>query len=293
MDPEIEVNTDENKSEAPVSFVEDGSDTIVTVGEEKRESGRSNDDERWREAQANQARLADAFNDLRSRFTGGGGSQPNPAPTPPDPYQAQEDAITEEERALGIQWEAHKVSGIFATKPELLREFDGKARALQQRRNNIAAQRAVANAMPQFIAAAQAQHYNQQYSDVRGNPQANQYARGQYDILRAQGHPDSPETVDMAMNAARRAFSLGRGRYSPTERDREQLTGFSSTRRTNMEAKNNVVKMGKAEKGMAMAMYGQHFNGDEKKVYSTWAKNVGLRAQKNLARTRNARGQFT
>lgn len=291
MDPDIEINTDEKRDETPVSFIDDGSDTIVTVGEEKKEQPR--DDDRWREANANQARLANAFDDLRSRLAGGGGGGSAPSPNAPDPWKAQEDAIADEERALGIQWEAHKASGTFVTRPELLKEFDGKARVLQQRRMDISAQRAIQAATPHLLAATQAQTYRQQYSDVQSNPNANQYARGQYDMLRAQGHPDSPETVDLAMNAARRAFNLRGARSAPTDRDRDQLTGYSNTRRTNMDQKSNVVKMGKAEKGMAMAMYGQSFNGDEKKVYSTWAKNVGLRAQKAIARSRNARGQFT
>lgn len=290
MDPDIEINTDDKREDNAVSFVDDGSDTIVTVGEERKEQPR--DDDRWRQAEEDRRRLASSFDELRSRLAGGNNGS-GQAPSAPDPYKSQEDAITEEERALGIQWEAHKVSGIFQSKPELLKEFDGKARDLQQRRVNIATQRAIANAMPQIIGATQAQSYRQQYGDVQSHPNANQYARGQYDILRAQGHPDSPDTVDLAMNAARRAFNLRGARSAPTDRDRDQLTGYSNTRRTNMDPKSNVVKMGKAEKGMAMAMYGQSFNGDEKKVYSTWAKNVGLRAQKAIAKSRNARGQFT
>lgn len=290
MDPEVEVSTEpEKKDETPVSFVDDGGETIVTIGKEKEESAsRTNDDERWREANANQARLANAFDDLRSRLAGGsGGSHQTPTQTP-DPWKPQEDAITEEERALGIQWEAHKASGTFRTKPELLQEFDAKARALQQRRVDIATERAISRAMPQFVAAAQRQQYAAQYGDVQSNPQANQYARGQYDILRAQGHPDSPETVDLAMNAARRAFGLRSSRYQPTERDRDQLSGFTNTRRTNVDTKSNVVKMGKSEKVMAMAMYGNAFNGDEKKVYSTWAKNIGMRAKKAYEKVRSS-----
>lgn len=291
MADEIEFTDTEKKDETPVSFVEDGSDTIVTVGKEKEDgaSGRA-DDERWRQAEESQQRLARGFDDLRSRLTGGGGGNPNPPPAAPDPWKSQEEAIANEERALGIQWEAHKVSGIFASKPELLTEFDGKARALQQRRTDIAAQRAISAAMPQFLAATQAQQYRTQYSDVQTHPNANQYARGQYDILRSQGHPDNAATVEIAMNAARREFGLGGRRNSPTDRDRDQLTGYSNTRRTNMDPKSNTVKMGKSEKIMAMAMYGQAFNGDEKKVYSTWAKNVGLRASKAAQKSRNARG---
>jgi hypothetical protein len=289
MADEIEVELDDKKDETPVSFIEDGDETVVTVGKEKQDGGGRGDDERWRQAEHNQARLANAFDDLRSRLTSGGGPNANPAPAQSDPWKAQEDAISEEERALGIQWEAHKVSGIFRSKPELLREFDDKARALTQRRNNIAAERAVQSAMPSFIAAAQQQQYRAKYSDVQTNPNANRYARGHYDQLIARGYPDTPDTVDLAMNAARREFNLGGARSSPTDRDRDQLTGYSNTRRTNMEPKNNTVKMGKSEKVMAMAMYGQAFNGDEKKVYATWAKNVGLRAQKAQQRARNAR----
>lgn len=285
MGDEIEVSTDDKKDETPVSFVEDDGATLVTVGDEKKD-GRA-DDDRWRQAEESQQRLARGFDELRSRLTGGS-SQPNPQAPPSDPWKHQEDAITEEERALGIQWEAHKAARTLTG--ELVKEFDGKARSLQQRRIDIATNRAVQNAMPAFVQASQRQQYAQQYSDVQSHPQANQYARGQYDILRAQGHADSPATVELAMNSARRAFGLGGGRNSPTDRDREQLTGFSGTRRTNMDPKSNVVKMGKSEKIMAMAMYGQAFNGDEKKVYSQWAKGPGIRAQKSMQQgRRNAR----
>lgn len=285
MGDELEVSTEpEKRDETPVSFVEDDGATLVTVGKEKEDAPRQ-DDERWRQAEENQQRLARGFDELRSRLTGGS-PQPNPQATQGDPWKSQEDAITEEERALGIQWEAHKAARTLTG--DLVKEFDGKARMLQQRRLDIATTRAVQNALPTFIQASQRQQYAQQYGDVQSHPQANQYARGQYDILRAQGHPDTPATVELAMNSARVAFGLGGSRQGPSARDREQLTGFSGTRRTNMEPKNNTVKMGKSEKIMAMAMYGQAFNGDEKKVYSQWAKGPGIRAQRASAKARGA-----
>lgn len=285
MDPEIEVSTEpDKKDETPVSFIESDDATLVTIGEEKKDAGR--DDDRWRAAEAQQNRLAADFADIRSRLTGGGGNNAPPQATQSDPWKAHEEAITEKERALGIQWEAHKAARSLT--PELLKEYDGKARALQQERIDISTQRAIQNVMPQFLAASTAQQFRQQYSDVQTNPQANRYARGHYDMLVAQGHPDNAETVALAMTAARRQFGLAGGRNQPTDRDREQLTGFSGTRRTNMEPKNNVVKLGKSEKVMAMAMYGNAFNGDEKKVYSQWAKGPGIRAQKASAKARSA-----
>lgn len=282
MGDEFEVSTEpEKRDETPVSFVEDDGATMVHIGEKKEDAPRQ-DEDRWRQGEEIQRGLARGFDDLRSRLTGGG-NQPNPQAAPVDRWKSQEDAITEEERALGIQWEAHKVARTLDG--NLVKEFDGKARALQQRRTDIAANRAIENAMPAFIQASQRQQYAQQYGDVQQHPQANIYARGQFDILRAQGHPDSPATVDLAMNAARSAFGIG-GNRAPSARDREQLTGYSGTRRTHMDPKSNVVKMGKSEKIMAMAMYGQAFNGDEKKVYSQWAKGPGIRAQKSMQQGR-------
>lgn len=285
MDPEIEVSTEpDKKDETPVSFVDHDGEMLVTVGEEKKSE--RNDDERWRAAEADRARLASDFADLRSRLAGGSGPQgPGPS-TAPDRWKAHEDAITEQERALGIQWEAHKASRSLT--PELLKDFDNKSRALQQQRHDIAAQRAINNALPQFMAASQEQRYQQQYGDVRGHGQANRWARGYYDQLVAQGAPESEDTVHTAMTAARQQFRLAGARMTPTEQDRQQLTGFSANGRKNMDPKNNVVKMGKAEKVMAMAMYGDRFNGDEKKTYAQWAKGPGIRAQKAAQKARSA-----
>lgn len=287
-DEEIEVSTEpDKKDETPVSFVETDGETLVTVGEEKKDGGARNDEERWRAAEANQNRLASDFADLRSRLAG------NPSPTQsgptagPDPWKAQEDAISEQERALGIQWEAHKAARSLT--PELLDQFDKKSRALHQERTNIAAQRAVQGMLPTIIAANQEQRYRAEYSDVRSNQAANRWARGHFDMLVAQGAPESEETVRQAMNAARVQFRLpGATRLQPTEQDRQQLTGFSASGRKNMEPKNNVVKMGKSEKIMAMAMYGDRFNGDEKKTYAQWAKGPGIRAQKAAQKARSA-----
>lgn len=289
MEDEVEVSTEpEKKEEAPVSFVESDGDTLVTVGDEKKD-GRSSghDEERWRTAEANQNRLASDFADLRTRLAGGSGNQGQRPTAPTDQWKAEEDSISEQERALGIQWEAHKAARSLS--PQLLNDFDQKSRALQQRRTDIAAQRAISQMIPQIVAANQEQQYRTEYSDVRSNPTANRWARGHFDMLVAQGAPETPETVRQAMNAARHQFRLpGAPKLQPTEQDRQQLTGFSASGRKNMEPKNNVVKMGKAEKVMAMAMYGDRFNGDEKKTYAQWAKGPGIKAQKAAQKARSA-----
>jgi hypothetical protein len=55
-----------------------------------------------------------------------------------------------------------------------------------------------------------------------------------------------------------------------------------------VDSKNNVVKMGKSEKIMAMAMYGDRNNGDEQKAYAQWAKGPGIKAQKAMQKARQA-----
>lgn len=294
MADDIEVQITDNQSppnnEPPVSFVESDGDTLIHVGEKESANGGSrprDDEERWRRAEESQNRLAAGFDELRSRMSGGSNPAQPTAPTGPDPWKSQEDALSERERALGIQWEAHKAAKSLT--PQLLHDFDQKSREIHQERINIATNRAMNNMMPQLLQATQAHQFQTEYSDVRNNPNANRWARGHYDMLVAQGAPDSPDTVRKAMNAARVQFRIGNYRMDPTDQDRQQLTGVSGTNRRTSDPKSTVVKMGKAEKGMAMEMYGDRFNGDERKAYAQWARGPGARAQKAAQAARRAR----
>lgn len=296
---EITVNDGQNggqnqtQNEPPVSFIDHEGDTLVHLGEKESSNagganGGSNsrhDEERWRRAEQQQESLAQGFNELRSRLNGGGNGSQGPGAS--DPYQAEEDAITAEERALGIQWEAHKAARTL-TQP-LLEDFDKKSRNLTQRRMGIAARRAMSEVVPSILQASQQQNIRNEHADVYSNPNATRFARGHYDQLVARGAPDSPETLRRAMNAARATFGIGAQRMDPTDQDRQQLQGFAGTNRRSADPKANVVKMGKAEKNMALAMYGDHFNGDEKKSYAQWARGPGIRAQRAAQAARRQR----
>ncbi len=287
MDEEIDVSEQPSKEEN-VSFIEDSDTTVVTVGEEKKDGNRAGNDEereRLRTAEAHQLRLAADIADLRA-IAIGRPSQTGGGPGP-DPWKTKEDSITQQERALGIQWEAHKAARTLT--PERLEEFDTKSRELQSQRMEIAASRAIANAMPSLVATTQEQRFRSEYSDVRADPLATRWARGEYDKLVAQGAPENEETIRQAMNAARRQFRLGGRSNTPTEQDRRQMTGYSGSGRATSGPKNNVVRMGKSEKIMAMAMYGDRFNGDEKKSYAAWAKGPGLRAAKAINASKSGR----
>jgi len=256
--------------EEQVNFIDTDGDTEVHIGGDKEsKKDTSASDERLARAEAEQAQLRGHLNNLYGTI------QQNNQPQQQDPYAAHLDEISDQERALGIQFEALRAAKGLNT--ENIKDFDNKARQLAQRRTDISAQRAIQGALPQLLNAQQVQHYKTTYSDVHGNDSALRYAKGRYDQLLAMGENDSPALVDRAMNDARIQFKLG-GKVSPNEQDKRQLSGVGGGGGRNGGPK--VVKMGKAEKAMAMALYGDKLNGDEKKVYAQWAKGPGARALK-------------
>lgn len=275
--------SDRDNKEDDVVFIEDGDETEIKVGKDETEASKPSGDpavsERLARAEAEQRQISNHLLNLQSQLQNGSGNQPNQQ----DPYESELDNIAEQERALGIQFEALRASK--GLNQQNIKEFDTKARSLAQRRSDISAERSLQRVMPQIVQNNQRAHFQSLYSDVMGNQAASTYAKGRYDMLRAMGEPDSPETVDKAMNDARIQFKMpGAKKFMPTDQDKNQLSGVGGGggRATNT----NVVKMGKAEKSMAMAMYGDRFNGDEKKAYAAWAKGPGLRANKAAAKGR-------
>lgn len=286
MEDDIEVNVSaDKKDETPVSFVESDNETLVHIGSPEKSNESKPEDERLRAAEQEQARLSRTVIELQSRLAGNNGNQPSSGGPSGDPYKASLDAITQRERALGIQWEAHKAARSLT--PQLLEQFDNESRELQQQRMDVSAQRAMAAMAPRIAEHTQQQQFRTEYADVWNNQNANRWARGHYDQLVASGAPETPDTVRAAMNAARVQFRMPGARSAPTDHDRQQFTGFSGQRRTSVDSKNNVVKMGKSEKIMAMAMYGDRNNGDEQKSYAQWAKGPGIRAQKAMQAARS------
>lgn len=261
-------------NEELVSFIDDGDSTDVQLEPSKKEKteSKSNNDERLARAELEQAQLRGHLNQLYGTIASGSNNK-----VEHDPYTSQLDEISEQERALGIQFEALRAAkGLTEAN---IKDFDNKARGLQQRRTDISTQRSIQAALPQLINAQQVNHYKTTYSDVHSNDNALRYAKSRYEMMLAEGESDSPQLVDRAMNDARIRFKLAGAKSAPTDQDRRQLAGVGGG--GGRSTSSNVVKMGKAEKAMAMALYGEKFNGDEKKVFATWAKGPGLRAKKS------------
>jgi hypothetical protein len=136
------------------------------------------------------------------------------------------------------------------------------AERMLERRSGVDAQRTTQNVMR---AAIRARH-----SDVYQKPAAVAYAEGEFRKLVATGRADSQETLELAMNAARRAFGLGK-EPGPTEAQRSRFAGPPRGQSSVREP--GVVRMTPELRRMANAKY-SHVK-DEEKRYKLWANNEG------------------
>lgn len=208
-------------------------------------------------------------------------------PTPQrDELEEAEREIHSRQKSLGIEFEVHRASKTLSA--EKAEAYDLQARELNQKLQNLAAQRAVRNMVPALVQAQEARHYQTLYADVHANPAALRYAKGRFEMLAARGEPQSPQLVEKAMGDARAQFGLSGGAREPSDADRSRYTGASGSASSRGGAPR--VKLGKSEQAMALSLYGDRFNGDEKKAFAAWAKGPGSKALKELNR-RSRQGQ--
>lgn len=109
------------------------------------------------------------------------------------------------------------------------------------------------------------------HEDVYQKPAAVAYAEGEFRKLRATGKPDSAETLDLAMNAARRAFGLSK-EPAPTETQKSRFTG-SPRGQAAPGREPGVVRMTPELRRMANAKY-SHVKSEEER-YKLWANKEG------------------
>lgn len=274
----------ENEVDDNVSFIDDDAgDTIIELGSSSKKDEPSDKDDRLRRAEEELANLRSSIQSNQQQHFG---NQRQPVQMD-DPFESDENNLNEREKALGISWEADRIAGKLRD-PNLQSDYENKARKIQSERAQIASNRAIRNALPQLVEMNQAQMVRQQYNDVLSHGQASQYARGEYQKLVAMNpSQDGPGLLDKAMNAARIQFKLGGQNYmKPTEHDKAQMSGVGGG--GGRQTTDNRVHMSKAEKSMAMALYGDAFPSHdkdyEKKVYKKWASGPGLRAKREAAK---------
>jgi hypothetical protein len=274
MSDDLEIKVGESEptvKESPVTITETDGDTIVDLSPQKKEEPRQ-DDSRWKVAEAENLAIKAKMDLLQYQMQG------NQRQDNADPFKQELDNISQRERALGIEWETKRASKSLTQSD--IDSYDSKARDLHQQRANIAARKAIQEALPMLQQQQQRTHFQTKHADVHSNQNALAYAKGTYEQLRAMGHQESEALVDRAMNEARRQFGLtGNMSFAPTDQDKRQLMGVSGG--GGRQVADNTVKMGKSEKAMAMAMYGEAFNGDENKVYKKWAEKIGIKAKRD------------
>lgn len=268
-----------DEKDEPVAFIEEDNDTVVDLSPEVKEKSDPHSD-RLAAAEAETARLRSEIASTRQQHYGNQ-LQTNQK----DPYDSELESINERERSLGVQWEMDKAAGRLRDKT-VVDEYDRKAREIHDQKSHVSTRRALRDMLPQITQEQQRQQLRTQYSDVYNSNQAITYAEGAYKMLLASGEQDGPQLLDKAMNQARIQFKMPNANYmKPTQQDKQQLSGVGGGGGRNVT--DNKVRMGKAEKQMAMAMYGDAFNGDEQKAYQKWAKGPGLRAKKAAAKSRS------
>lgn len=269
----------ENKDEELVSFIDDESDTVVDLSPEKKESKSDSTNDRLAAAEAETARLRAQIEADRAAAYGNNRQQHNV----PDSFDQELDAINEREKALGVQWELDKAAGRLKDK-NLVDDYDKKAREIQDQKSQISTRRALRDMLPAITAEQQRMQLRTQYSDVYNNPSAITYAEGAYKMFLARGEQDGPQLLDKAMNQARIEFKMPGANYmKPTQSDKDKLTGIpGGGGRTTTDSR---VRMGKAEKQMAVALYIDAAGGDEKKAWAMWAKGPGSKAKKEIAKS--------
>lgn len=269
----------DNKEDEQVSFIEDDSETVVDLSPEKKESKTDDSDHRLAAAEAETARLRVQIEAERTAAYGQNRQQHQQN----DPFDHELDQLNEREKALGVQWELDKAAGRLRDKA-LVDDYDKKAREINDQKSQVSTRRALRDMLPAINQENQRHQIRTQYSDIYNNPNAITYAEGAYKMLLASGEQDGPQLLDKAMNQARIQFRLPGANYmKPTQSDKDKLAGIPGGGGRN--SVDNRVKLGKAEKQMALAMYSDAANGDEKKAYAMWAKGPGLKAKKEISKS--------
>lgn len=204
--------------------------------------------------------------------------QQNYTPQPSN-MERREQELYNQQDALVIEYENLLQNKTLTTEKHA--DLKQRSRQLTTELNTVAAERALERNRGSIQQAASQARYNSMYSDVKSNPKALRYGRGQYEIMVAKGAPDNEETVERAMNEARIEFGMIKGK--PTANDRAQLMGTNGGggRR---KAADNTFKFDKSTTIMANSMFGDQAGGDVELAQKMWAKKIGIPARKRLRR---------
>jgi hypothetical protein len=189
-------------------------------------------------------------------------------------FAKREVELFDQQKALAIEYQSLLEGGKLT--PEKHAEVEKKSRDIQVEINSVAVKKELQGRQASDSDHQLSLHYARLYGDVQQNPSANSYARSQYQMLVAQGEPDSPTTVDKAMNEARIKFGMVKGK--PTAKDKDQLMGTSGGGSRKRQP-DNRVKFDKATSIMATEMF-LDATGDVETAKKLFAKKILLPARR-------------
>ena len=197
----------------------------------------------------------------------------------PDPIQQELDSIYDEQNMLYESYAAlQRSNGMTADKQ---REYQKRARQLEERKYSAMARRnQPQQPQQQGNGAAEAIHaiLRGRYSDVYDDQRALAYANAEFHRRRALGEPDSMETAESAMEAAREAFGKAQTRRGtksarPSEGTRRRFSGPPQNQSSGGgQPTRRSMRLDASQKRMAEAMYPDI---DPAKAHQKWVNRVG------------------
>jgi len=196
-----------------------------------------------------------------------------------DPLERESNALWERQKALSLEYETKKQAGVL-TQDDISRA-EKDAREIQMQLYRVAARRELRDNAPEIQRLQTNAIYEREYGDVRNHPEAIRYAKGAYEMRVAQGAPEDDSTIASAMEEARVRFGLSKRKVSDNQRSK-----YTGTSASNMGRDNNVnkFKYDKSTTRMALAMFGDEFNGDESMAMKKYAKVIGIPSAKEAAK---------
>jgi hypothetical protein len=270
MENEFETDNEEEKFD-DIAVGDDESYFLKEQEQEENKPARDFQEEYEREkAKADRLTQTLAENYNRSR---------EPQTQRDDPLEREAANLWEKQKALSLEYETKRQAGVL-TQDEI-NAAERNARDIQMQLFRIAARKEFLDNAPEIQRLQTNAIYEREYGDVRNHPEAVRYAKGVYEMRVAQGAPEDDSTIASAMEEARARFGLSKRKVSDNQRSK-----YTGTSASNMGRDNNVnkFKYDKSTTRMALAMFGDEFNGDESMAMKKYAKVIGIPSAKEAAK---------
>lgn len=197
-------------------------------------------------------------------------------------YQAEKDLVEEANRLHATDPAAAKAKQDAWT--DRLKQINLDRARIQQ---HLVAREDAPRQRQEQVADQKRQLYNNlavQYPDVFGVPEgrAVKWAEIRYEQLKAEGHPESMDTVHRAIADARRQFRLSGGRTPPTEREKARFVGAPRSAAVSKTPTGQTKVVLTADmRAMAQARYPKL---DPAEAHKKFARDVVIPAQAKKAR---------